>query len=385
MVVCTSPSLPLRPFRRRTRLRRRAVSAGLGAGMAIAVLVAAPSAHAASKGAATKSTSRVAAKGASESTVKATTTTLPKPISAGNSLKGWESIGATEWPSNGDAVIASATGRSVEVFRIPDDRRDVLRLDSGRSVFGSVRLLALGARGDYIRVAVPIRPNETVGWVKRSEVNLSRTALRIVIELSTNIMTVTDGDTTIMKVPVAAGTGGTPTPTGLFFLKELVPQANPNGALGPYAFGLSGFSTVLMSFAGGQGVIGIHGTNSPGKLGGDVSHGCVRVDNTTIRKLAGLLDLGTPVEIVNRLEQLPPKAFRMRSDWLEGAAASSAAASASTVEVTTTTTAAAVGSALPSTSIATTTLLPAATLVPTSVSEFAITTTTSIPGAGIRL
>ena len=322
--------------------------------------------------------------------MKATTTTLPKPISAGNALKGWESIGETEWPSNGDAVIASATDRSVEVFRIPDDRRDVLRLDSGRSVFGSVRLLALGARGDYIRVAVPIRPNGTVGWVKRSEVNLSRTALRIVIELSTNIMTVTDGDTTIVKVPVAAGTGGTPTPTGLFFLKELVPQANPNGALGPYAFGLSGFSTVLMSFAGGQGVIGIHGTNAPGKLGGDVSHGCVRVDNTTIRKLAGLLDLGTPVEIVNRLEQLPPKAFRMRSDWLEGAAASSgaasSAASAARVEVTTTTTAAAgVGSALPSTSIAATTLLPAATLVPTSVSEFAITTTTSIPGAGIRL
>ena len=364
--------------------RRCALKAGLSASAAFAVLVAAPSAHAApdttKTKATTKSTSRVAVKSASDSTVKATTTTLPKPISAGNPLKGWDSIGETEWPANGDAVIASATGRSVEVFRVPEDRRDVLRLDSGRSVFGSVRLLALGAQGDYIRVAVPIRPNGTVGWVKRSEVILSRTGLRIVVELSTNTMTVTDGNTTIVKVPVAAGTGGTPTPTGLFFLKELVPQANPNGALGPYAFGLSGFSTVLMSFDGGQGVIAIHGTNAPGKLGGDVSHGCIRVDNTTIRKLAGSLDLGTPVEIVNRLEQLPPKAFRMRSEWLDGAAASSAAASsaasspaapAATVEVTTTTT---------------TTLLPAAALVPTSVSEFAVTTTTtSVPGTGIRL
>ena len=251
-----------------------------------------------------------------ESTVKATTTTLPKPISAGKAISGWDSITDADWPSAGDAVIASAIGNSVEVFRTPGDRAGVLRLDSGRSVFGALRLLALSARDDYVRVAIPIRPNGTVGWVKRSEIILTPTALRVVIELSTNTLRVTDGEATVVQVPVAAGTGGTPTPTGLFFLKELVPQSNPNGALGPFAFGLSGFSTVLTSFAGGEGVIGIHGTNAPGKLGGDVSHGCVRVDNTTIRKLAGLLPLGTPVEIVNRLDSLPPKGFRVTSNWM---------------------------------------------------------------------
>ena len=95
--------------------------------------------------------------------MKATTTTLPKPISAGNPLKGWDSIGETEWPANGDAVIASATGKSVEVFRVRDDRRDVLRLDSGRSVFGSVRLLALGARCDYVRVDILAEPDSGAG------------------------------------------------------------------------------------------------------------------------------------------------------------------------------------------------------------------------------
>ena len=297
-----------------------------------------------------------------ESTVRATTTTLPKPISAGKAISGWESITDAEWPAAGDAVIASAIGNSVEVFRTPGNRTGVLRLDSGRSVFGSLRLLALSARDDYVRVAIPIRPNGTVGWVKRSEVSLAPTALRVVIELSTNTLRVTDGDATVIRVPVAAGTGGTPTPTGLFFLKELVPQSNPSGALGPFAFGLSGFSTVLTSFGGGEGVIGIHGTNAPGKLGGDVSHGCVRVDNTTIRKLAALLPLGTPVEIVNRLDSLPPKAFRVPSNWMfSGAAAGPIAAIPATGSLTPTSTTASLTSTPTSVPDVTTTSTSAAT------------------------
>ncbi|WP_338052762.1 L,D-transpeptidase [Protofrankia coriariae] len=45
-------------------------------------------------------------------------------------------------------------------------------------------------------------------------------------------------------------------------------------------------------------MIGIHGTNQPNLLGQDVSHGCIRVSNETITRLARLLPLGTPVEIV---------------------------------------------------------------------------------------
>ena len=41
----------------------------------------------------------------------------------------------------------------------------------------------------------------------------------------------------------------------------------PNGAYGPYAYGLSGFSNVLDEFNGGDGVIGIHGTNEPEAIG----------------------------------------------------------------------------------------------------------------------
>lgn len=237
-----------------------------------------------------------------------------KSLSARVPVIGWDAIGAAAWPLAGDSVIARANGDSVDVFRNPADPNTSLRLIKGRSVAGPVVLMAVGAAGDFVRVAIPLRPNGTLGWVRRSDVTLVRSAFRVEIDLSTNSMTVFEGDKALFRVPVATGTGGTPTPLGLFFFKELVPQS-PGGALGPFAMGLSGFSNVLFSFAGGEGVIAIHGTNAPGKLGTKASHGCVRVDNVSITKMARLLPLGTPVEIIESAK--PKKPTRSSSAWLD--------------------------------------------------------------------
>ena len=182
-------------------------------------------------------------------------------------------------------------------------------------MYGAVRLIGLGTSDGWVRVGVPIRPNGTAGWVKASDVRLQRNFAHIQIELSSNTMRVYDGDRISIETKVAAGTGGTPTPTGLFFVKELVPQPNPNGALGPFAFGLSGFSTVLSSFANGEGTIGIHGTNAPNKIGGDVSHGCVRVTNANVLAMTKIVPLGTPVEIVQSWSDLVQN--RRTSDWVD--------------------------------------------------------------------
>lgn len=240
----------------------------------------------------------------------------PLPVSAGTPLVGWDQIGVDEWPAAGDAVIGKAKTTSVEVLRSPGDRRGALRLVQGRSMSGPIRLLGLGAQGEWVRVGVPIRPNGTAGWVRRDQLDLVRSTLRVVVDLSTNTLTVEDGGQTVVNVSVATGTGGTPTPTGLFFVKEIVPQANPGGSLGPVALGLSGFSDVLSHFDGGEATIAIHGTNNPGKLGSNVSHGCIRVDNKTIVALSKILSLGTPVEIVKKRDLLPPAAFRKDSAWI---------------------------------------------------------------------
>jgi lipoprotein-anchoring transpeptidase ErfK/SrfK len=77
----------------------------------------------------------------------------------------------------------------------------------------------------------------------------------------------------------------------------LLQPPDPNGVYGAFAYGLSGFSNVLTSFAGGEGVVGIHGTNDPSSIGKDVSAGCIRMSNEGIKKLAARLPLGVPVEI----------------------------------------------------------------------------------------
>ena len=54
---------------------------------------------------------------------------------------------------------------------------------------------------------------------------------------------------------------------------------------------------MLTEFAGGDGQVGIHGTDDPGSIGNPVSNGCVRVPNDVAVQLAELLPLGTPVVV----------------------------------------------------------------------------------------
>jgi lipoprotein-anchoring transpeptidase ErfK/SrfK len=80
-------------------------------------------------------------------------------------------------------------------------------------------------------------------------------------------------------------------------IRVLIKAPNPNTVYGPYAYGLSSHSDTLTSFNGGDGEIGIHGNNDASVLGHNITHGCIRIDNAEITRLAGKLPLGTPVDI----------------------------------------------------------------------------------------
>ncbi|MEZ5408553.1 MAG: L,D-transpeptidase family protein [Acidimicrobiales bacterium] len=154
------------------------------------------------------------------------------------------------------------------------------------------------ADGEWIEALLPVEPNGTTGWVRKSEVQLSSTPYRIYVDRASYSLQVYDQGQLWIDTTIAVGTGDTPTPVGDFYLLELLKPPNPKGDYGPYAFGLSGFSEVLDGFAGADtAVIGIHGTNDPSALGTDVSHGCIRVDNSVITELATAVPLGTPVRI----------------------------------------------------------------------------------------
>jgi len=152
-------------------------------------------------------------------------------------------------------------------------------------------------RGDWLRVLLPVRPNGSTGWIRAADVRLGRHGYRIVVELAAHRITVTDGANVMLTEAIGVGTSSTPTPGGLYYLKELLRPPSPNGPYGPYAYGLSGFSDQLTSFAGGEGVIGIHGTSDPSSIGKNVRFGCIRMSNAGITRMAARLPLGTPVEI----------------------------------------------------------------------------------------
>ena len=115
--------------------------------------------------------------------------------------------------------------------------------------------------------------------------------------LAAHQITVYDTNTVLYQGPVAVGAPATPTPTGRYFTRVLMKAPDPTTVYGPYAFGLSGFSPVLQTFEGSDAEVGIHGNNDASVLGQSISHGCVRMDNAEIAKLATVLPLGTPVQI----------------------------------------------------------------------------------------
>ena len=247
--------------------------------------------------------------------VKKTVTTLPPTRNPNNDLIGWDSLEEAEWPKALDAVRAQTIHAAIRVHQSANTLSPAITMNKGTSAFGAIAFLALGRRDDFIRVLLPLRPNGSIGWVRASDVTLDRVAYRVIINESLNTLTVEGDDGVVVSTKVALGTNNTPTPTGLFYVKEIVPQSNPNGGLGPIALGLSGLSEELRNYGGGFGRVAIHGTNAPGKIGNDVSHGCVRIDNPTILRLAKLLPLGTPVEIIADAASLVPESARRTSAW----------------------------------------------------------------------
>jgi lipoprotein-anchoring transpeptidase ErfK/SrfK len=206
----------------------------------------------------------------------------------------------TAAPQEGGHVVAEATGPTVEVFATRTATQPNRVLDRSAEASGRLVFLVTDDPGtDRLEALLPVRPNGSRGWLPRNQVVLSRNPFGVAVQLGAHRLVVTRDDQVVVEAPIGVGTGETPTPGGAYFIKELLRPPDPGGPYGPYAYGLSGFSTTLVDFAGGDGVIGLHGTDDPASIGTDVSHGCIRLDNGVITRLVEEvgLPLGTPVAI----------------------------------------------------------------------------------------
>jgi lipoprotein-anchoring transpeptidase ErfK/SrfK len=151
------------------------------------------------------------------------------------------------------------------------------------------------SRGDrlWVRVAVP----GATGWVPRAVLGgygVVRTRL-VVDRLKLTATLVRDGRV-VFRSRVAVGRPGAPTPAGRFYVRDRLSRYARTPAYGPIAFGTSATSPTLTDWPAG-GFVGIHGTDRPDLVPGRVSHGCIRLRNRDILRLARLMPVGTPVRI----------------------------------------------------------------------------------------
>jgi lipoprotein-anchoring transpeptidase ErfK/SrfK len=203
--------------------------------------------------------------------------------------------------SFGVAPMRAATtkGGDLAVYATPDAAAQPTTTLSAQTEYTLPRtVLAFDQHQDWLHVYLPTRPNDATGWIKVSDVAVSQPLdYQIKVTLADRTLTLLHNGVVQFQVPAAIGTDENPTPTGTFFYTDPLDLATqPGTAYGVFAIGLSGHSNTLSEFAGGDGQIAIHGTNDPGTIGQSVSHGCVRVNNDVIMRLAPL-PLGTPVVI----------------------------------------------------------------------------------------
>ncbi len=208
-------------------------------------------------------------------------------------------------PSDRSLVLTAAVP-SVDVYDSATATTPTRQLANPIPSGSPLTFLVDGLTSTRYKVLLPIRPNGSTGWVNPAQVTVMAHQYKVVVELNNHRITVTNAGQVIMQTKIGVGRATTPTPGGRYYIKELIRPCysdgkggtcvqTDDGPYGPYAYGLSGFSPVLTDYRGGRGEIGIHGTNEPDKIGTDVSHGCIRMNNDEIRKLAKILPLGTPV------------------------------------------------------------------------------------------
>ena len=108
----------------------------------------------------------------------------------------------------------------------------------------------------------------------------------ILIDLDQKLLTLSERGQIINTWPVGVGKPETPSPVGVW---RIIQKTQDPG--GP-------FGTRWMKLSVPWGGYGIHGTNQPDSIGGAVSHGCIRMQNTDVEELYDIVPLGTRVTVV---------------------------------------------------------------------------------------
>jgi hypothetical protein len=148
----------------------------------------------------------------------------------------------------------------------------------------------------WIRVRAPAVPGNVEGWVPRAALGgYTLVDTRLVVDVDRLRATLYADGKPVFDAAVGVGKPDSPTPRGEFYVRNVLTSYR-SSFYGPVAFGTSARSSVLTDWPAG-GFVGIHGTDRPDLIPGRVSHGCIRMQNRDIMRLARLMPVGTPLTI----------------------------------------------------------------------------------------
>lgn len=136
-------------------------------------------------------------------------------------------------------------------------------------LLASLALLASAAWGSLPARPAAAGPGEALIW----------------IDLDAKRLTVYENGVPAAAFPIASGAGETPSPIGVFRVANR------------FATEMSGFGTRFLGLSVPWGQYGIHGTNKPGSIGQNASHGCIRLRVEDAEKLYRMIPAGTRVVI----------------------------------------------------------------------------------------
>lgn len=152
----------------------------------------------------------------------------------------------------------------------------------------------------WVRVQLPIRPNQASGWVRADRVALSVTRVRFEVHLRSRTFEVWRGTRRLATFRAGVGRAATPTPAGRFAIEDpFVTLPEWRGVYGRYTLTLTAHSPALRSFMGGNGLVAIHGTGRGmgWRVGAASSNGCVVLSERALAVAARFAKAGTPVLI----------------------------------------------------------------------------------------
>jgi len=127
-------------------------------------------------------------------------------------------------------------------------------------------------------------------------INTDTVVRRVVVSIPDRKLAVVENNEVVQVFAVAVGAPNSPSPSGTFTIVNRVANPtyyHPGTVIAPGPQNPIGTRWIGLNQKG----YGIHGTDQPSSIGYAKSHGCIRLRNADILRLARLMPVGTPLTI----------------------------------------------------------------------------------------